>query len=957
MRETTRTQESKKQRSNENNPRLLAFHCHRFVSNEQYEKSTNRQQKTKHKQETRMSGRGREKVAVTRKVAVQGGKKSRSVTPVPVPAPAAPAPAPLAKPKPTAKIAKTTKANPRQKAKETSSEQVLLDEFDVVVPPALLDALAGKHVAQSAPPSRSHALDEQLATDVTEVEEHAVKVIEMTGFEGEAALDGLSAAQMDGRASLPDDDEDADDDGSSKSDSDSEADAEDDGSSTSGSEESDESKSDDDNVPHFAPSAEVRARVGNAVPIVAKMTSRSEPQPFGSKSSDALAGGNAKGDYEDTDEEDDDNDDDDEDKHATNSSVRLNTREIAAAVKDLKPHPKFSQHAMAQHSVATQRVLDKMLAEKRSAAAPHASASASAPAPASAPKNTIKSKSSSTVTFARARVPSEASESNEESEDDSDEEAPAAPIKLTFASAKAKASTSTKAALTPSKSKKTQPHQTHDDTGDLGEEDDVTALRALLEAKRKDAATASKRRDEASARAAAEATTTAAAERKKNKDIAARAAIRRELEELAAKEAADIEEANAIDFARLKRKAQAERERAEEADLDAMTPLERKKKAKDDARIKTLAAAAVAERASRRAATQHERAEIEAEVLHNEREREGAIERAVRLAVEVEERKAAEARAAKSAKATSRAQHNDVVTAGGAAPYALVDEDDEDEDAKEAFLSKWLAEHNDNLELQEHASAVDWMNPSKLKLKEDKTETYGFEKLEAARPELMAMARERYRREFEAEEIARMSLKASASVRVTPKKLKELDDAKDMARKIAAEAFEAQQRESAAKSKAERATKAKTRVQDAFKRWHARDVLVRLWCDTTGGEPAEMTAKFMRKQSAIAAAQVKLEEANKTALRELLPRFATWHAAEIRREADEAAEEARRAALLDKTRGNGGVNTLKLVHDALHARPEGPPRNFSGAPAGAHLAALSHRLQRHEGPPRNARDE
>ncbi len=903
-----------------------------------------------------MSGRGREKVAVTRKVAVQGGKKSRSVTPVPVPAPA---PAPLAKPKPTAKIAKTTKANPRQKAKETSSEQVLLDEFDVVVPPALLDALAGKHVAQSAPPSRSHALDEQLATDVTEVEEHAVKVIEMTGFEGEAALDGLSAAQMDGRASLPDDDEDADDDGSSKS----ETDAEDDGSSSSSSEESDESKSDDDNVPHFAPSAEVRARVGNAVPIVAKMTSRSEPQPFGSKSSDALAGGNAKGDYEDTDEEDDD--DDDDDKHATNSSVRLNTREIAAAVKDLKPHPKFSQHAMAQHSVATQRVLDKMLAEKRSAAAPHASAPpapapAPAAAPASAPKNTIKSKSSSTVTFARARVPSEASESNEESEDDSDEEAPAAPIKLTFASAKAKASTSstsTKAALTPSKSKKTQPHQTHDDTGDLGEEDDVTALRALLEAKRKDAATASKRRDEASARAAAEATTTAAAERKKNKDIAARAAIRRELEELAAKEAADIEEANAIDFARLKRKAQAERERAEEADLDAMTPLERKKKAKDDARIKTLAAAAVAERASRRAATQHERAEIEAEVLHNEREREGAIERAVRLAVEVEERKAAEARAAKSAKATSRAQHNDVVTAGGAAPYALVDEDDEDEDAKEAFLSKWLAEHNDNLELQEHASAVDWMNPSKLKLKEDKTETYGFEKLEAARPELMAMARERYRREFEAEEIARMSLKASASVRVTPKKLKELDDAKDMARKIAAEAFEAQQRESAAKSKAERATKAKTRVQDAFKRWHARDVLVRLWCDTTGGEPAEMTAKFMRKQSAIAAAQVKLEEANKTALRELLPRFATWHAAEIRREADEAAEEARRAALLDKTRGNGGVNTLKLVHDALHARPEGPPRNFSGAPAGAHLAALSHRLQRHEGPPRNARDE
>ena len=387
-----------------------------------------------------------------------------------------------------------------------------------------------------------------------------------------------------------------------------------------------------------------------------------------------------------------------------------------------------------------------------------------------------------------------------------------------------------------------------------------------------------------------------------------------------------------------------------------MTPAERKKQAREEARIKELAAATAAERAARRAATQHERAEIAAEVLRNEKERESAIEQAVRMFVESEERKAAEAARAKSSKSSAhnaKTGRNDVVKAGGVAPYALLDVDDEDEAKKEAFLAGWLAEHDSNRELEEHTSKVDWMNPAKLKLKDDTTETHGFEKLEAARPELMALARERYRREFEAEEAARLALKAKAAVRVDPRKLKELDDAKDMARKLAAEAFEKKKRDAAAAFKAERAAQARTRVQDEFKSWHARDVLRRLWCDATGEEPEDMTPKFMRKQAAKAAEQAQKEEGDKTFLmQQLLPRFAQWHAEETRRKAAEANEEARRLKMAGPEQNN-----LKVLGNALHARPEGPPRNFSGAPAGAHLAALSHRLQRREGPPRNARDE
>lgn len=832
---------------------------------------------------------------------------------------------------------------------------------------------------------RSAAMDEQIATDLTDVEEHAVK--EITIASGVAVLDGPSGAQLDGRESIAGSEEDENE------------------------EEEEEEDDEASDLPLFAEVAAKRAKETEPTPA-AQVTQLRTGARFGSKSDDDDDEDYATADEEDESyhpeedaadeaEEDEDEDETEEDEdidRSKDTAIRLSRADIADAVRELKPHPKYQTDAPLS---VKERLMAKIKAERAHAAAEAATKSETKAPPETKPKSArivkfdshddegegedegvpvntvVRSKAEAKIAEAKAKaaqvkakaviptvikdmaptrkaepVPTRKAEpasalatakakakakakatATVEREDDADSLIAAVPLALRGAREPLRAPlhAPARAPLHSSGSKKAAAS-----AAGFADADELAELRAQVAAAQAHAREMAAKREAAATRAAE-----AAKPARSAAYLAEVAALKRQLEAFKAHAEADAAEAYETDLSLAMHDATDELAE-EEARL---TPAARRAKEREAAHIKALAAAARADREGRRARTAHEAADIKVEVARMEKERSIDMEAAIRAVLEYEAKKEAEEAAAKATAAASKSTgkgKGDKVRAG-AAPAARLDEETNAED--DALLAKFLEEHGGPVELEDHSKYVRWMN---VKLKDDsKTVNRDLEELERTRPDIIRRAKAEYQRIFEEEELARTKLKSKAMVRIDPKTLKERDDARDKMRELTLSKLAAARSAHADEMEREKKETRNAALKTEFTTWHLKDALTRMWVATTGADATEMPRSFLRANAAAAQELCKREAGASTTMARLWERFSRDQAA--------AAAAAQEAAAAE--RDTDATNDVREVRDALHAHREGPPRSFSGATSGAHMAALSHKLMRHEGPPRNACDE
>lgn len=883
-----------------------------------------------------------------------------------------------------------------------------------------------------APEPRSLALDEQMATDVTEVEDHAVKEFEAAG--ADAILDGPSAAQMDGRAS---DGEEEDDEGEE----------EDSDEYDSGEDESEDVSGDED-LPLPAEVAHERGKKLTPVPP-ATVTLLHKSAPFGSRleadeDDDDFGDSGEEEDEEEEEEEEEESEEEEEEEEegdtdgeedsdeeevdrAKDSSIRLSTTDISSAVRNLKPHPKYATPA-APVNPAMARALAKIQAEKAASSPPAPAAAkskllATVPAPAPSAKKSVTfaaavrapapppaapaptAAAPVPATPGRAPAPVRFTKAGAVRTPEMDareaaaaavraKTAPAAknlaieykaavvggsgsraraavalrgaapaplaaaapppkkrskadevvPLRMSMpapaAGAGAKAKAGKKVAAKEDKDEEEDGGSVERAVSDEYNDQQAVLLERLAEVKRRNEAKAR----ELAAMAERVAKETARRERERHAHKAAfdaAAALQRQIAEEEAREAAFEAEMREAKLS-LAMAAAADEYDEEEA---ALTPAARKARASEAAERKALAAITVAERKRRRLETAHHEEEIRRDVKRDAKARAAGMEEAVRAMLEHEEKERLAALAAAAA-SKGRKGGDVAVSLGTKAPAAFLDDGDDGGDDEEAaaFLAKFLEEHG-AVELEAHDKHVGWMNAENLVLKDDahtvKTHFEDLAKTPAGRA-VLAVAEAKYKRKFEQEEAARTRLKAKAMVRVDPRAMKEKDDAKDAQRAKALAALQKAHAERAEALDKAREEERQAKLRKEFVTWHLRDALGRLWEAAGGAGPVKRT--FLIGNAPKAQDLCRLEMSKPKTKARLWQRFLAAQADALA--ASAAGEEA-----------GAKVNGLREVRDALHARPQGPPRCFHGATSGVHLAAVSHALTRGEGPARNAADD